>query len=541
MTDGAGNILKPGFPPPEDAGGDVKNLTWGPGGTDPITGKQFSNDSFWIDIGALIMTAPDGTKYKMLIAPLILDLDGRINLNTAGNFLANGSSSISASLPHVSNQGWGPWEVSLAKVLYGNSTAGAATATAGSPTITNVATTTFNVGDTVTVSYPQLNPTVAFSSPIINLTPTTLTLAAAWPVGNPSGLVKVTDQEWVRLFTGTSYLGGNQTILGKYLSGNPFTPTRSNVYSNAPGSDVSLAYLAPPGIAPGGTYPHFYGPVDYNALNESATGTPSARLTFPGGANCFPTFPIGANGAYYNGGKSPNNMIENLNHPQLYNPFRLPSVGGFATLGSPTITMSNTTGFAIGDTIVATKPNLLGPPNVFTNVITAVTTTSITVSNPWIFGTGLVSVVDLQFLPTRTFRASDMEHLLRPFTYNKAFDPGSPSLISDLFRLCPNNFGPAATSQRYGNLVTTLSMDLGLPGVIPYWYSTNNAGTWTPAAAYGYPAAGVTTGNPDMVPSGAAVTFPTVTAGNPLPLVGNSPGLTTPPPYLTEFGPDCAR
>jgi hypothetical protein len=42
-------------------------------------------DSIWIDPGLPVVTRPDGRRYKRLVAILIKDLDGRINLNAHGN------------------------------------------------------------------------------------------------------------------------------------------------------------------------------------------------------------------------------------------------------------------------------------------------------------------------------------------------------------------------------------------------------------------------------------------------------------------------
>ncbi len=100
--DASGNPL---FPYPTDPNGDVKNFDGGPGG----------NDSIWIDINAPIMTAKDGTRYKMLVAPLILELDGRVNLNIHGNLRLNPNNQ-GIGTGHAGNMGFGPWEVNLSKV-----------------------------------------------------------------------------------------------------------------------------------------------------------------------------------------------------------------------------------------------------------------------------------------------------------------------------------------------------------------------------------------------------------------------------------------
>jgi hypothetical protein len=42
-------------------------------------------DSIWVDVGLPIRSLPDGRKYKPLAAILCVDLDGRVNLNTAGS------------------------------------------------------------------------------------------------------------------------------------------------------------------------------------------------------------------------------------------------------------------------------------------------------------------------------------------------------------------------------------------------------------------------------------------------------------------------
>ncbi|HWG42212.1 MAG TPA: hypothetical protein VN688_05450 [Gemmataceae bacterium] len=341
----------PNFPLPEADGRDVKNLVGGPGG----------NDSIWIDIGAPVMTAPDGTKYKMLVAPLIMDLDGRINLGTAGNIL-----STSTGNSHVSNQGFGGWEVNLAKVLYGD------------------------------------NAT----------TPT----------------------EYINLFLGQGTGAGAQKVYGKYgMNGTPSTPGAS---------------------APSGTAAHSYAPGDVNSLNE-ATPPYSSRPLPPGSpanaatgnpapnpaTNPFAMFQQG----YLSGG------AELTNHPLLYNLFR-PS---------------------------------------------------------WFNGTD-----------DRLFRPGDMEALLRPnSTLGQSVDSGSSTLQSDLLRLCPNNFGPSAASSRFRNLVTTLSMDLGTPGISPYWWNGMN-----PPTAY-------MTANPNPLLAPFATTSPLFPTLPPTAAVTSSTG-------PSEFGPD---
>jgi hypothetical protein len=71
--------------PDSDAGGDVKNLDFSPGYKLPSGTGYANNDSYWLDLGYPVMIAPNGQKYKVLFAPLIMDLDNRLNLSVIGN------------------------------------------------------------------------------------------------------------------------------------------------------------------------------------------------------------------------------------------------------------------------------------------------------------------------------------------------------------------------------------------------------------------------------------------------------------------------
>jgi hypothetical protein len=99
------------FPDIEDAGGDVRNLDFGKGTRLPPPGNGYANnDSIWMDLGHPVMTAPNGKRYKPLFAPLIVDLDSRINLWATGNNKGAGTT-------HVSNQGYGATEINIGLIL----------------------------------------------------------------------------------------------------------------------------------------------------------------------------------------------------------------------------------------------------------------------------------------------------------------------------------------------------------------------------------------------------------------------------------------
>lgn len=91
-------------------------------------------DSIWIDPGFPIQVSRDGRLYKRLIAPLILDLDGRLNLNTAGTTkeIAMLPPAMTNTFPFATGaapggpiqlgrgHGFGPAEISIMKAPLGS-------------------------------------------------------------------------------------------------------------------------------------------------------------------------------------------------------------------------------------------------------------------------------------------------------------------------------------------------------------------------------------------------------------------------------------
>jgi hypothetical protein len=132
------------FPPPADAGGDVKQLPGVPlyvkdinpklvsSPVDPLRANNLipvQNDSFWMDLGYPVQVSRNGRKFKPLFAFLALGLDERINVNVHGN--VNGTlvqrdpsnkpvppqNPLEYQFQHASNQALGRHEVNISQVL----------------------------------------------------------------------------------------------------------------------------------------------------------------------------------------------------------------------------------------------------------------------------------------------------------------------------------------------------------------------------------------------------------------------------------------
>lgn len=249
-----------GFPAPTDAGGDVRNLP-GPG----------PNDSIWLDLNSAVKTLPDGRKYKPLFAPLIIDLDNRLNLNVAGNLRGLIPQPAGPGVPiHASNQGWGPWEVNLRHL--------------------------------------NLNP--------------------ANGQYDPAGLA-----EWPALFSGNSQL--NPPVPGRYgtpdANGRLLNPTPNINFANLQSPNLTGQLPGSIGFGPLFNLPRVHSQVDFDSVSETAgaTPTPPMQLPTPGGPSYFPTFQLGyGNGYmpyanpldYQNVYSSP--IYELASHPAMFNYFQ---------------------------------------------------------------------------------------------------------------------------------------------------------------------------------------------------------------------------
>jgi hypothetical protein len=270
------------FPYPVDNGGDVKNLLGAPGG----------NDSVWIDLDYPVRQTRSGKKYKPLFAFLIVDLDGRVNLNTQGNIRGvltnqNGVVLDQNNNPiriHASNQGWGHDEVNLGKVL------------------------------------PAQNGPSANSA-----------------------------FEWTQLFQGNpNFLVPNvpyNGVSGRYAPGN----TQGNalgVYPSYPSLTLQPPNGTPPGqqnslppfltgVAPFYAPVPFYAQVDLDGVNETRgtyDGPPAGPMSVPsstgasGATNTFTGFPTFGTGTPSQNGYGGGSIAELTRHPLLFNPIR-PAAG----------------------------------------------------------------------------------------------------------------------------------------------------------------------------------------------------------------------
>lgn len=107
----------PFFPPPGDLGGDVKNLPpevktlvgWNAGR--PVFAN---NDSYWMDIGFPSLPWTNNRRIKPMAAIYIMDNDGKVNMNVAGNL--RGKSGATGATFHTSAHGLTPSEINVRKL-----------------------------------------------------------------------------------------------------------------------------------------------------------------------------------------------------------------------------------------------------------------------------------------------------------------------------------------------------------------------------------------------------------------------------------------
>ncbi|HVK14039.1 MAG TPA: hypothetical protein VM597_35175, partial [Gemmataceae bacterium] len=271
--------------------GDVQNM-------DGLPGGKFY-DSIWIDPD-LPVRKWQGKNYKPLVAFLVLDMDSRINLNTAGNFyqlpLPAGSP---PQYSHASHQGVGPWEVNPAQVL-----ADYQPRPIPAPPGFNY----FDInGAAMLTRRPFVNPPAPY----------------AW--GAPAA---------------SNRYGGDGSPISTAFGGFPIK--KFNGHANETGNvpaDPSGALLL--GRSPN----HFYGQVDFNGgsptlnpfkvsdqSNGRQTNLVFGRPYVGSPAGPPPNFPRpDPESPFDNGQVVVGAYDERSNHPSLYNPYLLGSVGNTNT------------------------------------------------------------------------------------------------------------------------------------------------------------------------------------------------------------------
>jgi hypothetical protein len=252
---------------------DVKNLEGYPGG----------NDSYWIDAGFPVMTTPDGRKYKALIAPLILDLDGRINLNVAGNLMQrNGNADTPYfTADHASNQGWGRWEINPKKLIE-NYFGGSAAGSPYNPLFITQSPFPPPMGPMVNpVAENEFLRLLSFTVPSIENGTTGVT--------NPPTVPRPPNSTKSASLNSTYAVDNQWTTFGRYTQAK-YLPINN--------STTPISNINPPQTSTFNfVQPHSYAQVDFNAAGEPGTWGSTVKPTFIN-ANGFPTFGQGFGNGY---------------------------------------------------------------------------------------------------------------------------------------------------------------------------------------------------------------------------------------------------
>jgi hypothetical protein len=253
------------YPAPNPDGtitGDVQNMRF-------ANGLQ-RNDSPWLYAGLPVYNWR-GKRITPLVAPLVVPIDGRINLNAAGNIANSGTI-------HNSNMGFGPWEQSLQRLLTTTSPNVMQTKYGGATTPPGVRT-----GQVAFAGAPPFNNTSKLFHPDWN-NPTDWTKQV-----QPPDYARV-DWNWSSNNSGTAQLilPGTATanpLVGQFGS-NPVWPNASTTLAGGmaptpyPGpydnSNYTPASAGPPPTPASGevlNHPGTYTPYFYDPLRMSSLTT----------------------------------------------------------------------------------------------------------------------------------------------------------------------------------------------------------------------------------------------------------------------------